>query len=346
MKRRRKLILTGLCLTLVAVILLAISIGPVQIPILDTIKILFHKISVFHTNVSWQPTDEAILFQIRLPRVLAGVLVGSALSTAGVLFQGLLRNPMADPYVIGTAAGAAFGTTIAMLFPVSMISYSFGFIPAAAFIGALGAVLLVYWLARFGGKTPIVSMLLAGFVVSSFLVAIIMLLLSISNNLGTRLQEVFAFLMGGISVIYWQEIWVIAPIVIAGIAAAYFFATHLNAFSLGEDGAAYLGINVEREKFLILGIGSLLTACAVSLAGLIGFVGLIIPHAMRLLLGPDHKYLLPSSAAAGAIFLVIADLLARTILGPAELPVGVLTALIGAPFFIYLLRRSRREYAF
>ena len=275
-----------------------------------------------------------------------GAIVGSALSTAGVLFQGLLRNPMADPYVIGTAAGAAFGATIAMLFPISLISYSFGLIPAAAFFGALGAVLLVYWLARFGGKTPIVSMLLGGFVVSSFLVAIIMLLLSISNNLGTRLQEVFAFLMGGISIIYWQQIAVIAPVVIASIIAACFFAIHLNAFSIGEEGASYLGINVEREKFFILGIGSLLTACAVSLAGLIGFVGLIIPHAIRLVLGPDHRFLLPASAAAGAIFLVIADLLARTLLSPAEIPVGVLTALIGAPFFIYLLRRARREYAF
>ena len=253
---------------------------------------------------------------------------------------------MADPYIIGTAAGAAFGATLAMLLPLSLVFYGFGLVPIAAFLGALVSVTLVYRLARFGGKAPIVSMLLAGFVMSSFLVAIIMLLLTMSDRLGMRLQQVFSFLMGGISVTYWQQIAVIAPIVLASIIVTRFFAVHLNAFSVGEEGAAYLGIDVERDKKIILGVGSLLTACAVSLGGLIGFVGLIMPHAMRLVLGPDHRLLLPASAMAGAIFLVIADLLARTLLGPAEIPVGVLTALIGAPFFIYLLRRARREYAF
>jgi len=173
-----------------------------------------------------------------------------------------------------------------------------------------------------------------------------MLLLTMSDRLGLRLQQVFSFLMGGISVTYWQQIVVIAPIVLIGIIATQFFAIHLNAFSVGEEGAAYLGIDVEREKMVILGIGSLLTACAVSIGGLIGFVGLIMPHTMRLILGPNHRLLLPASALAGASFLMLADLLARTLLSPAQIPVGVLTALIGAPFFIYLLRRTRREHAF
>jgi iron complex transport system permease protein len=206
--------------------------------------------------------------------------------------------------------------------------------------------MLVYRLARFGGKAPIVSMLLAGFVTSSFLVATVMLILTTSDRLGMKLQQVFAFLMGGISVTYWQQVLVITPLVIGGIVIAWFSAAHLNAFSVGEEGAAYLGIDIEREKLIILGLGSLLTASAVSLGGLIGFVGLIMPHSTRLILGPDHRLLLPSAAIAGAAFLVIADLLARTLLSPAEIPLGVLTALIGAPFFIYLLRRSRREYAF
>jgi len=233
-----------------------------------------------------------------------------------------------------------------MLLPLSVVFYGFGLVPIAAFLGALGAVLVVYRLARFGGKAPTISMLLAGFVVSSFLVAIVMLLLTMSDRLGLKLQQVFSFLMGGISVTYWQQIAVIAPLVIISIVVTRFFAGHLNGFSVGEEGAAYLGINVEREKIIILGIGSLLTACAVSVGGLIGFVGLIMPHAMRLILGPDHRFLLPASALAGASFLMLADLLARTLLSPAEIPVGVLTALIGAPFFIYLLRRTRREYAF
>ena len=346
MRKHQGAIVFGLVVALIVVVLLSVAIGPVKISVLDMAKILVYKLGIFNDISGWQLTAESIVFQVRLPRVLGGALVGAALSTAGVLFQGLFRNPMADPYIIGTAAGAAFGATLAMLLPLSLVFYGFGLVPVAAFLGALGSVLMVYRLARFGGKAPIVSMLLAGFVMSSFLVAIVMLLLTMSDRLGLRLQQVFTFLMGGISVTYWQQIAVIAPLVLGGLIVTRFFAVHLNAFSVGEEGAAYLGIDVEREKKIILGLGSLLTACAVSLGGLIGFVGLIVPHAMRLVLGPDHRLLLPASALAGATFLVLADLLARTLLGPAEIPVGVLTALIGAPFFIYLLRRTRREYAF
>ena len=346
MKKHKSAIMFGLAIFLLAAVLLSVSIGSVKISIPIITKMLLHKLGVYSNTSSWQTAQELIVFQVRLPRVLGGLLIGAALSTAGVLFQGLFRNPMADPYIIGTAAGAAFGATLAMLLPLSLVFYGFGLVPMAAFLGALGSVLLVYRLARFGGKAPIVSMLLAGFVVSSFLVAIVMLLLTMSDRLGLRIQQVFSFLMGGISVTYWQQIVVIAPLVLIGITTTQFFAGHLNAFSIGEEGAAFLGIDVEREKMIILGIGALLTACAVSLGGLIGFVGLIIPHAMRLILGPNHRLLLPASALAGASFLVIADLLARTLLSPAEIPVGVLTAIIGAPFFLYLLRRSRREYAF
>jgi iron complex transport system permease protein len=345
-RKHQGAVLLGLAVILIALILLSVSIGPVKISIPVIAKILAQKLGIFPDVSGWQPVADSIIFQVRLPRVLGGALVGAALATAGVLFQGLFRNPLADPYIIGTASGAAFGATMAMLLPLSLVFYGFGLVPAAAFLGALGSVMIVYRLARFGGKAPIVSMLLAGFVMSSFLVAIIMLLLTMSDRLGLRLQQVFSFLMGGISVSYWQQIAVIAPLVLGGIFVTRFFAVKLNAFSIGEEGAAYLGIDVEREKMIILGLGSLLTACAVSLGGLIGFVGLIIPHAMRLMLGPDHRLLLPSSAIAGASFLVVADLLARTLLSPAEIPVGVLTALIGAPFFLYLLRRTRREYAF
>jgi len=345
-RKHQGAIIFGLVTVMIAVMLLSVSVGPVEISVPVIAKMLWHKLGIYHNISGWQPAEESIIFQIRLPRVLGAALVGAALSTAGVLFQGLFRNPMADPYIIGTAAGAAFGATLAMLLPLSLVFYGFGLVPIAAFLGALGSVIMVYRLARFGGKAPIISMLLAGFVVSSFLVAIVMLLLTMSDRLGLKLQQVFAFLMGGISVTYWQQVAVIAPLIVGGIVVTRFFAVHLNAFSVGEEGAAYLGIDVEREKLIILGLGSLLTACAVSLGGLIGFVGLIMPHAMRLVLGPDHRLLLPASAMAGAAFLVIADLLARTLLSPAEIPIGVLTALIGAPFFIYLLRRARREYAF
>jgi iron complex transport system permease protein len=197
-----------------------------------------------------------------------------------------------------------------------------------------------------GGKTPIISMLLAGFVVSALLAAIMAFLMSMSERLDLNLHSVYSFLLGHVSVTGWEQLAVIAPLVIGGITVARYFAFHLNAFALGEEGAASLGVEVERDKILILVLGSLLTASAVSISGLVGFVGLVVPHAVRLSLGPDHRLLLPASALAGGAFLVVADLLARVVLAPVELPVGVITAVIGAPFFIYLLRRTRREYAF
>ncbi len=331
---------------LILSLFLASTFGAVTIPLPDILQMTLNKVAIFDFPSTWRAVDETILFQIRLPRVIGGALIGAALATAGVLFQGLLRNPMADPYIIGTSAGAALGATIAMVLPLNLVFLGFGLVPVAAFIGALATVTLVYNLARVGSKTPIISMLLAGFVVSALLAAVIAFMMSISDRLGLNLRSVYSFLMGHISVTNWGQIAVIAPLVIGGIIGARFFAFHLNAFSLGEEGAAYLGIEVERDKMLILALGSLLTAAAVSISGLIGFVGLVMPHAVRLSLGPDHRLLLPASALAGAAFVVIADLLARTLLAPVEIPVGVITALIGAPFFLYLLRRSRREYAF
>jgi iron complex transport system permease protein len=348
LRRQKQLILVLLLLsgTLIVSLFLASAFGAVTIPLPDILKMILNKIAIFNFPATWRSGDETIIFLVRLPRVIGGALVGAALATAGVLFQGLLRNPMADPYIIGTSAGAGLGATIAMMLPINLTFLGFGLVPAAAFCGALGTVILVYNLARVGSRTPIVSMLLAGFVVSSLLAAVMALLMSMSGRLNLNLQSVYSFLMGHISVTSWGQIAVIAPLVIGGIIGARFLAFHLNAFSLGEEGAAYLGIEVERDKLLILALGSLLTAAAVSISGLIGFVGLVVPHAVRLSLGPDHRTLLPASALAGAAFLVIADLLAQVLLAPAIIPVGVITALIGAPFFLYLLRHTRREYAF
>jgi len=344
-QNRRLLILVALGAILLLCMLIAVSIGAVPISMLSILKMTINKMGLSHFSPTWPSSAETILFQIRLPRVIASALVGAALASAGVLFQGMLRNPMADPYIIGTSAGAAFGATIAMMLPISIVFLSFGLVPIAAFFGALGAVLLVYNLARVGGKTPIVSMLLAGFAISAMLTAVIFFMVALSGTPGL-LENVFSFLMGSISISGWNQIIIIAPLIIGGIVAARFLASRLNALSLGEEGAAYLGINVEREKLLVLGLGSLLTAAAVSMSGLVGFVGLVVPHAVRLVLGADHRLLLPASALTGAAFIVLADLLARTLLAPREIPLGVITAIIGAPFFIYLLRRHRREYAF
>ncbi len=347
-QNHRVLVLVVLGAILLLCLLIVPAFGGEPISPLDIVKVALNKLGLtnFSLSPAWEARNhESILFQIRLPRVVAGALVGAALAAAGVLFQGLLRNPMADPYIIGTSAGAAFGATIAMMLPISIAFLSFGLVSIAAFFGALGAVLLVYNLARVGGKTPIVSMLLAGFAVSAMLTAILFFMVTLSGRPGL-LQNVFSFLMGSISVSGWNQIIIVAPLIIGGIVAARFLAFRLNALSLGEEGAAYLGINVERDKLTILALGSLLTGAAVCISGLVGFVGLVVPHAVRLVLGPDHRLLLPAAALSGGAFLVIADLFARTMLYPREIPLGILTAIIGAPFFIYLLRRTRREYAF
>jgi len=345
MRRRRISVILLLLAVLVVSVVAAAAVGTVYVPFGDVVKMCWNKVSPFNFIPTWRSVDETIILQVRLPRVIGGALVGAALATAGVLFQGLLRNPMADPYIIGTSAGAALGATVAMLLPLSMAFLGFGMVPVLAFAGALATVFLVYYLARVGGKTPVVSMLLAGFVVSAMLTALMFLIITMSDKLYPKVHSVYAFLMGGISVAGWGQIAVIAPIIVVGIVLTRLWAFRLNAFAIGEEGAAHVGIDVERNKAMFLALGSVLTAAAVSISGLIGFVGLVIPHALRLLLGPDHRNLIPCSALAGAAFLVIADMLARTLPSSGEMPVGIITALIGAPVFIYLLRRGGKEYA-
>jgi len=346
--RRRRLVVVVLpmAVVLVLAVFLAGTFGTVALSLPDVARMTLDRFTPLDLEQTWRPADETIFFQIRLPRVIGGGLIGAALAVAGALFQGLLRNPLADPYIIGTSSGAALGATIAMVLPINLGVLGFGPVPLAAFAGALGAVFLVYNLARVGGRTPIVSMLLAGFVVSALLAAIISFLMALGDRIDLNIRSVYSFLMGHVSVVGWGQLVLVAPLVLLGVVASRFFAYHLNAFALGEEGAAYVGVEVERDKVIILALGSLLTAAAVSIGGLIGFVGLVVPHAVRLVAGPDHRLLLPAAALAGAIFVVLADLLARVVLAPSEIPVGIVTAVIGAPFFLYLLRRNRKEYAF
>lgn len=346
-RKRQVLVLFILVVLLIGSMLLASALGAVPIPLSDIVKMSLDKLPFVHLEPTWSPAHEVIFFQIRLLRVIGGMLIGASLATAGVLFQGLLRNPLADPYIIGTSSGALFGATLVIIFiPAALSLWGFGLVSIAAFVGALGAVFLVYQLARIGGRTPVVTLILAGFAVGAFFIAITWFMLSMSAEFHHKLGAVFDFLTGAIRVASWHQLAVAASLILGGIVLARFFTFHLNAFSLGEEGAAYVGINVERAKVFILGLGAFLTACAVSLGGLIGFVGLVMPHAMRLVLGPGHRFLLPASALAGASFLILADIGARIIFAPTEIRLGILTAIIGTPFFIYLLRRYRKEYAF
>jgi iron complex transport system permease protein len=330
-------------LSLLAVIILATSLGTVMIPFGQVARIVVQRLLGLGSLAGVPPQAEAIIFQLRLPRVVTAAVVGSALAAAGTVFQGLLRNPMADPYIIGTSGGAALGATLALVLPWQVLWFGFTLVPILAFVGAIGAVLLVYRVARVGPRTPITTLLLTGFALSSLIAAIMSLLMLT----GTRtLQRVVLWTMGGVTASGWTQLRVVAPLVLLGLVLAFLYAHDLNAFLLGEEQAAHLGVHVERRKLTLLLVGSLLTAAAVSVSGLVGFIGLVVPHVARLLFGPDHRFLVPSSALVGSLFLVLADLVARVAMPPAELPVGIITALVGAPFFIYLLRRTKREYAF
>jgi iron complex transport system permease protein len=335
-----------LLLLLVLSIFLAAGMGAVPVPSREIVCIIFNRIGFVHLARSWPQSDETIILQVRLPRVLAAALVGAALSVAGVLFQGLLRNPLADPYVIGTSGGAAFGASLGTILFTHFSLLGFGTVPTLAFLGALGTMLLVYRLSRVAGRTPVVTLLLAGFAVSVILGYGVSFLLIISQRAEFDLQFIYAWMLGGIWIERWSQLGIISLIVIAGTALAFTLARSVNAFALGEEFAAYLGIHVERQKMAVIGVGCLLTAAAVSAGGLIGFVGLIVPHFLRLLFGPDHVRLLPLAALGGAAFLVMADLLSRVVMPPNELPVGILTAFVGGPAFLFLLRRSKREYRF
>jgi len=333
-------------IVLFAAIVLGAALGAVAISPLATAQILLNATHLTHFAPTWPATDEIILLQLRLPRVLGAALVGAALGVAGALFQGLLRNPLADPLLLGTSSGAALGATLAFLLPASYTAYflGFGLVAVFGFAGALLAVALVYWLASRGGQTPVVTLLLAGVAVGALLTAAQTLLITLDGRLASRVLSLYLWLSGGIDVQQWAQIPVIAAVVALGALGALLLAPALDALALGEEMAAHLGLRVERTKLAIVALASLLVAAAVSISGLVGFVGLVAPHLCRIALGPRHRLLLPATALAGAIFVVFADLLARTLAAPAELPLGVLTALVGGPFFLALLRSAGGRY--
>jgi len=277
-----------------------------------------------------------ILMTVRLPRIALGALVGLALSVAGAAFQGMLMNPLADPYLIGVSSGAALGASVAIVLHVSLAA-GFG-IPAAAFIAALVTMVIVYRLARVRGKIGMESFILAGVVVGSFMWALVTVVMVLA---GRELSDVVLWLMGNLFVEGWRPVVLVLAATGVGAVGLYAFARELNLLALGEESAQQLGVDVERLKRYVIVFGSLLTAAAVSFSGIIGFVGLVMPHVARRLVGPDHRVLLPAAGLIGASFLILADTVARTA-GPWEMPVGVVTSLLGAPFFLYLLRTRTR----
>ena len=330
------LVVAGL-LVLAAVVVVGIAAGTVSIAPGDTIGILLRAIGL-PVERTWTPAAETIVTELRLPRVLTAAVVGAGLAVAGVTFQGLLRNPLADPYVLGTASGAALGAAIAVLIPVRVALLGVGLLNVFAFAGAVAAVAVVYRLGRGGPLAPLTGLLLTGYAVGSLLAAGLAMTMYLS---GANLRQIFAFLLGGLEGASWMRLAIAAPLVIGGSIAILLRARSLNGLLLGEEAAAHLGIDVRRERRILLGLATLVTAAAVAVSGLIGFVGLVAPHLVRLVVGPNARNVLPLSAILGAVLLVAADLVARLL---GEIPVGVVTAVIGAPFFLALLRSARGGY--
>ncbi len=340
-----------LILLFIATVFLSLNFGFTQVPFQDITQILLKNIpgiGDFVNLTQFQMDKQSIIILIRLPRILCGAIVGAALAASGTVFQGMFRNPMADPFVIGASQGAALGAAIAIVLGVGSSFLGASTIPVFAFVGCIFSVLLVYSISRVGSRVPITTLLLSGLAVGLFELALITYLQTIA---GDKLGHLTFWIIGSLSSsrVTWTGLLSILPFVVVGIVITYLYSRDLNLLTLGEDQAQHLGVNLERSKFILLISGAFMTAAAVSISGLIGFIGLMIPHLTRLLVGPDHRILLPASVLMGASFLVLCDGVARLMTSPAspgEVPVGVITVTCGVTFFLFLLRRKKRVDAF
>ena len=337
--RRCVYAIIGLSVLLGVMVPLATAIGSVHIPFLTTFSIILSRLPLVNVEPTWPSTLETIILDIRLPRVILACAVGAALSVAGATYQGLFRNPLADPYLIGVAQGAALGAVIGFLLPVGWHGLGSGAIPLFAFIGALGSVSVVYALARTGRMLAVTKLILAGVALGALLAAGVSYLIITS---GEQIHGIMFWLMGSFSLSQWSEVRITLPAIAVGVTIIMIYARSLNLIQLGEEQAQQLGVSVEKLKIVLLGAATLITAAAVSFVGIIGFLGIIIPHIVRLIWGPDYRFLLPLSVLAGGVFLIGADIAARTIMAPTEIPVGIFTAACGAPFFLYLLKRRTK----
>jgi iron complex transport system permease protein len=337
-RRRPGPVLVVLAVLLGASVLAGVAFGSVWISPAASLRLFAWKLHLTGRPAGIPTTTGVILFQLRLPRVLLAALVGAALAAAGAVFQGLFRNPLADPAIIGVSSGAALGAIAVILSGGGAALAGLG-VPAAAFAGALATGFLVYRLARIGPAVQVATLLLAGIAVAAMISAAISMVMTFS---GQDVRSIYFWLLGGLGTRGWPSLEAATPLVAIGLAVAMAFVGDLNLSVLGEERAAQLGLEIERFKRVMLATGALLAAAAVSVSGLIGFVGLMTPHILRLVIGPDHRKLIPASVLGGATFLVLADLAARTVIRPEEIPVGAVTAVLGGPFFLYLLRRDRR----
>ncbi len=328
----------ALSVLITAAVLTSLSLGPVPIPAAEVASILLAHLGF--DLADFGRTEQLVVEQIRLPRILVGAMVGMALGVSGATMQGLFRNPMADPGIIGVSAGGAVGAVVAIA--TGAAGLFFIALPTFAFVGAIMASLLVYGIAAFGGRFSMATLLLAGVAVNAFLGAVVSAIIILVPDNGA-LREILFWLAGGLESRSWEHFRIATPLILGATVFIVLMSRDLNLLMLGDDEARSMGVRVGITRLTLLGAAALATGAAVAVSGTIAFVGLVTPHILRLMLGPDHRVLIPMSALGGAVFVILADTVARTVVQPAEFPVGVLTAFVGAPFFIFLLINNRRR---
>jgi len=335
---RAGLLLAG-CACLAGAALLAVLVGPVRLDPAGVLAELAGRLPLVEVHGGLPDRDAAILWQLRLPRVVLGALVGAMLALAGAAYQGVFRNPLADPYLLGAAGGAGLGATLAIAYGPDTSSWPVGLLPLAAFTGAVAGVAAAYALGRSGGGRTTTTLVLAGVAVASFLTAIQTF---VQQREDDTLREVYGWILGRLSTAGWKEVVLILPYTLLSAAVIVACRRLLDVLAVGDDEAASLGVRAARVRLVVVAAATLGTAAAVAVSGLIGFVGIIVPHTVRLVAGSSYRLVVPLCLLLGAAFMILADLVARTVMAPGELPIGVVTAFFGAPFFAVVLRATRR----
>ena len=338
----RLTLLIGFLLLLVLIVFLT-TIGTANISFVDTMRIICQKIPFLGSVVSGEGINEVhsmIVLKVRLPRLIAAAVIGMGLSVSGAAYQGMFVNPLADPYVLGVSSGAALGAAIAIAAGFESSVGGFGIAAVAAFVFSILTIFIVFGIAKTGTKISNTNLLLSGVAVGNFALSVIAVIMVLNRD---RVDKIVFWTLGSVSTASWNQLVLLVPIVTCGVILILIYARDLNIIASGEDEARSLGVEVESVKKILLLICSLIVAACVSVGGIIGFVGLIIPHTIRLVTGSDNRLVLPFSAVGGAIFLIVCDTLARSVVSPAEIPVGALTSMFGAPFFIFLLMRRKKR---
>ena len=337
--RLRRGLLGAALAVLAGAALLGVLMGPVSLAPGAVLVELAGRLPLVDTRSGLSEQEVAILWQLRLPRVVLGGLVGAMLALAGAAYQGVFRNPLADPYLLGAAAGAGLGATLAIAYGPDTSAWPVDLLPLAAFAGAVTGVVAAYALGRSGGARTTTALILSGVAVAAFLTAA---QTYVQQREAETLREVYGWILGRLTTAGWREVALVVPYALLSTAAILLHRRLIDVLAVGDDEAASLGVRAARVRLVVVAAATLATAAAVAVSGLIGFVGIIVPHTIRLVAGPSHRLLVPLSLVGGAAFLILADLVARTAMAPAELPIGVVTAFVGAPFFALVLRSARR----